>query len=134
MHSRLWTRRSGRGVSQQAWRLGPKILEAEAWVTGASIPVWEIHPEVSFTVLLGHPPTSAKTKWAGLWERLEALQRAGVDLGGVGDAGRKAGVDDVLGAAVAAWSATRLLRNAGRSIPSPPERDYATKRDVAIWA
>lgn len=125
---------TGRGVTQQAWRLGPKILEAEEWVDDVEFPVWEVHPEVSFAVLLGHPATSSKKKWAGMRERIQALGNAGIDLGDVGDAGKHAQVDDILDAAVAAWSAGRLVRNAGRSFPSPPPRDPATQREVAIWA
>jgi predicted RNase H-like nuclease len=52
-----------------------------------------------------------------------------VDLG---PAGRVAGVDDVLDAAVAAWSAQRIARGEARCLPDPPERD-AEGRSVAIW-
>lgn len=132
------TRRSrmltGQGVSRQAYALGPKILEAERWSSPTSRRVWEVHPEVSFAVMLGHPARSAKMTWAGALERLRALEREGIRLDELGDAGEHAGVDDVLDAAAAAWSAKRLLQGEGMSLPDPPEVDPATGHPIAIWA
>ena len=96
--------------------------------------MWEVHPEVSFAMLLGQPATSPKKTWTGMRERLQALRGAGIDLDEIGEAGRHAGVDDVLDAAAAAWSAARLVVGNGKSFPSPPERDPVTGREVAIWA
>ncbi len=125
---------TGHGVSQQAYALGPKILEAERWSRETDQPVWEVHPEVSFTVMLGHPARSPKKTWAGALERLRALEREGMHLDDLGDAGRHADVDDVLDAAAAAWSAKRLLQGRAMSLPDPPEVDPETGRPVAIWA
>lgn len=124
---------TGRGVSYQAYALAPKILEADRWVSGIDVPVWEVHPEVSFAVLLGHPARASKKTWSGLRERLDALERAGVVLGALPGAGR-AGPDDVVDAAAAAWSTARLLRGEGVSFPDPPDVDPTTGRAVAIWA
>lgn len=126
--------RTGQGISQQAYALRRKILEAEAWVARVPVPVWEVHPEVSFTMLTGHPASASKRTWAGVHERLGALRAAGLELGDLGDAGARAGADDVIDAALAAWSTHRLLLGRGRSWPDPPERDPATGRLVAIWA
>ncbi len=125
---------TGHGISQQAYALAPKILEAERWLRRVSAPVWEVHPEVSFSVLMGHPATAPKKTWAGTRERLVALEGTGIELGGLGRAGELAGVDDVLDATVSAWSAQRLCRGRGLCIPYPPERDPETGRQVAIWA
>lgn len=125
---------TGHGVSQQAYALGPKILEAERWRRHAPAPVWEVHPEVSFAVLLGHPARSPKKTWAGMFERLDALRSAGIELSDPGEAGERAAVDDVLDAAVAAWSAERLLNGRGLSLPDPPEVDPTTGNAMAIWA
>lgn len=124
---------TGHGISQQAYALGPKILEAERWCRGSSRPVWEVHPEVSFTLLLGHPPTSPKTTWSGMRERERALTAHGITLDDVGEAGANAAVDDVLDAAAAAWSCARLRRGEGVALPDPPETDPASGRQVAIW-
>jgi len=127
-------RLTGYGVSQQAYALAGKILEAERWRPQAASPVWEVHPEVSFAVLLGRPARAPKRTWAGLQQRLDSLERAGIDLGGVGEVGQRVAADDVLDAAVAAWSARRLVDGEGISVPDPPEAHAGTGEPVAIWA
>lgn len=124
---------TGKGVSQQAFALAPKILEAEAWTRQLAVPVWEVHPEVSFAMLLGQPAMWRKKSWAGMRERVQVLRGAGIELDDLGEAGTHAGVDDVLDAAAAAWSAARLVGGNGQSFPSPPERDPVTGREIAIW-
>lgn len=125
-------RLTGHGVSIQAYGLASRILDADVWVRRAGLPVWEVHPEVCFTVLLGHPATAPKRTWAGMRERLDALEAAGLSLGHLPGAGRAA-TDDVLDAAAVAWSTARLLRGEGTSLPDPPEVDPDTGRAVAIW-
>lgn len=125
---------TGHGLSRQAYALGPKLLECERWRSRVAAPVWEVHPEVSFTVLLGRPPRTSKKTWSGMVERRDALAVAGIRLEGLGPAGDRAAVDDVLDAAVAAWSARRLIAGEGRSLPDPPELDPETRQPLAIWA
>jgi predicted RNase H-like nuclease len=125
---------TGHGISQQAYALAPKILEAERWSAAVPIPVWEVHPEVSFAVLMGHPARSPKSTWSGIWERQRALQQAGISLSNVGQAGEQASPDDVLDAAAAAWSAARLHGGHGISLPDPPEIAPSSTRQIAIWA
>ena len=50
----------------------------------------------------------------------------------LGEAGRLAGVDDVLDAGAAAWTARRYLRGVARSLPSTPER-FSDGIACAIW-
>lgn len=125
---------SGFGVSRQAYALGPKILEAERWVASVSFPVWEVHPELSFAVLLGRPAGTSKKTWAGTRERLAGLRAVGIDLGDLGIAGAMAAVDDVFDAAVCAWSARRLGNGEGKSVPDPPDVDPESGRRIAIFA
>lgn len=125
---------TGKGISRQAYGLAPRILEAEAWVVDLDVPVWEVHPELSFTTLLGYPARASKKTWSGIRERVTALAAAGIELGDLGEAGRRAAVDDVVDAAAAAWSAQRLLAGRGVAYPDPPEVDERTGRLVAIWA
>ena len=128
--------RTGTGISQQAYALGRKILEVERWLPSSPWPVYEVHPEVSFAVLLGAPARASKKTWAGMVERRNALQAAGIDLDQISadsGAATRASVDDMLDAAVAAWSAGRIARGAARSFPNPPELDASGNR-VAIWA
>lgn len=126
---------TGRGISRQAYALGKKILEVEGWLLPSSTcPVYEVHPEVSFAVLLGRPARASKKTWAGMVERRQGLERAGISLDHIaGEAISRAAVDDVLDAAVAAWSAGRLARGTALSFPDPPPVG-ASGRPVAIWA
>jgi len=132
--SAISKRITGHGISQQSLALAPKILEAERWAVSTTAPVWEVHPEVSFAVMLGHPADHPKSTWSGLRERLDALRDAGIIVDDIGSAGAMAGADDVLDAAVAAWSAARLRRGDGISLPDPPETAPGTSRPIAIWA
>jgi predicted RNase H-like nuclease len=81
--------------------------------------------------MAGKPLLYGKKSWAGMWMRLELLGSAGIELpSSLGDAD-VVGIDDVLDAAAAAWSALRIASGKALSLPSPPER--IDDRDVAIW-
>jgi predicted RNase H-like nuclease len=103
------------GTSAQAWALRAAILDA-ARVDDSR--VHEVHPEVSFAVLAGESLRFAKRTWNGQRERVRLLRRAGVKIPDRLDAGIVA-ADDVLDAAVAAWTATRIAR--GEHITLPPD-------------
>jgi predicted RNase H-like nuclease len=130
--SALARRLTGAGVSRQAHGLRRKILEVDRWLERENRPVWEVHPEVSFTVLTGHP-LPPKDSWNGAAVRRQALLAAGVELPDDLLAAGHAQVDDVLDAAVVAWSCRRLLQGGGRSWPDPPEIGPGG-RPIAIWA
>jgi len=66
--------------------------------------------------------------------RAALLAAAGITLtADLGPAGRVAGVDDVLDAAAAAWTARRVAAGHAVSLPSPPET-YSDGLPCAIWA
>ena len=123
-------RLTGKAPSRQAWALGPKIRDVETWCDGVGVPVCEVHPEVSFSLLAGAPILAGKATWAGLEARRAVLAAAGIVVPtDVGEAGR-AGADDVLDAAAAAWSARRIARGEARCFPDGLEPgDHP-----AIWA
>jgi predicted RNase H-like nuclease len=128
-------RLGGAGFSQQAYALRGKIFEVEAWLPVSPAPVWEVHPEVSFSVASGSRLRFSKRTWAGVEERRAILARQGMALGGpMLPGGAKAGPDDVLDAAIAAWSARRLVSGAGESFPRPPGQFSGGGRPIAIWA
>jgi predicted RNase H-like nuclease len=132
--SAVATRLTGFGLSQQSFALAAKILEVDEWATLAPCPVYEVHPEVSFAILLNAPASAAKKTWAGMTQRRLALERAGLCLDQLGgEAAVRAGVDDMLDAAVAAWSARRIVRGEAVTFPDPPIAgpDGAL---TAIWA
>ncbi len=80
----------------------------------------EVHPEVSFRQLAGRPLESKKTM-LGQNQRLEALATAGIHLDHPVN-------DDLLDAAVGAWTAGRYAQ--GQALPLP---DGHAARLGAIW-
>lgn len=125
---------TGEGISRQAYGLRTKIFEVDAWARTHTAPVVEIHPEVSFALMAGGPILDSKVTWAGIEHRRELLAATGIHVSGnLGAAGRMAGVDDVLDAAAAAWSARRVAAGDATSLPSPPEV-FSDGWPSAIWA
>jgi len=123
----------GRGISKQTFALAEKILEVEPCRVEAGAALYEIHPEVSFRALADVARLAGKHTWTGQAERRALLEAAGIVIStDLGRAGLVAGADDVLDAAVAAWSAQRIASGDGRSLPDPPERDSGG-RPMAIW-
>jgi predicted RNase H-like nuclease len=117
-------------LSQQSWALVPKIREADA-VANGDVRVFEVHPEVSFRALAHKPLAWSKKSWNGLLHRRRLLAEAGIDLPealpGIGGVG----ADDVIDAAVAAWSARRFARGEARSLPDPAQ--VVGNQSIAIW-
>ncbi len=115
-------RLTGDGISRQAFALREKILEVDQWVRQAGCPVLEVHPEVSFAELAGQHLRTRKATWAGMVQRRRLLAGAGIAVpDDLGPAGERAAVDDVLDAAVVAWTASRAARGLARSLPDPPD-------------
>jgi len=105
------------GTSAQGWALRTAILD----VARVEDPrVHEVHPEVSFAVLAGEPLVFGKRTWNGQRERVRLLAAAGIELPDRLDAGLVA-ADDVLDAAVAAWTATRVARREHVTVPGDPQ-------------
>lgn len=125
---------TGKGLSQQAYALAVKILEVDVWVRSTDRTVIEIHPEVCFAAMAGHPLIHPKSTWAGVEERRRVLRDSGIEIPAeLGAAGEQAGVDDVLDAAAASWTASRYARGDAESFPATPE-DFGEGPTAAIWA
>jgi predicted RNase H-like nuclease len=122
----------GRAISRQAWALRAKILEVGAWLPAAACPVYEVHPEVSFSLLTGAPIMAGKRSAAGSAARRLALADAGIAVPTDLAEARGVALDDVLDAAAVTWSARRIAAGRARSFPDPPER-LADGRLAAIW-
>jgi predicted RNase H-like nuclease len=128
-------RLSSTGLSQQAYALRDKIFDVEEWLPASAAPVWEIHPEVSFAIAGGATLSHSKRTWAGIEERRVILARQGLAVQGpMLPGGAQAGVDDVLDAAIAAWSTMRLVAGIGESFPANPDQHTLGGRPIAIWA
>lgn len=125
--------RSGGGFSIQAWGLRTKVLEVDRLVRGGEDRVSEVHPEVTFARMAGHPAHHPKKTWAGQQERLCLLALSGIDLTRLTGCTGSAAPDDVIDAAAVAWSALRVVRGEAVSLPDPPQRvPYGLH--AAIWA
>lgn len=107
--------------SIQSYGMRHRILELTA-LAEADERVVEVHPEVSFRELLGREPGPKRTR-VGASERRLALGEAGIHLPEL-----PYPEDDVLDAAVAAWSAWRYAR--GDALPLPEGHG---PRIGAIW-
>jgi predicted RNase H-like nuclease len=126
-------RLAGEGISVQAFGLKVKLFDVERFARRGSYVVIEVHPEVSFAQMAGHSLTSRKSTWAGAAQRRELLLGHGIALSGeLGLAGWNAGVDDVLDAGAAAWSARRFAAGEAISLPDPPEQ-FSDGWPAAIW-
>jgi predicted RNase H-like nuclease len=123
--------RSGRAkLSRQAWMLAPGIREAST-LAARDERVIEVHPEVSFRELAGEPIRWSKKTWNGMGLRRRLLAGAGIEVPGVIESLDRVPTDDVLDAAVSAWSALRYASRTAVSLPDPPQ--LVDGRPVAIW-
>ena len=92
----------------------------------------EVHHEVSFAQRAdGLLPLSQKAPGGQLMRR-ELLRNDGIRLRASERVGARVGVDDVLDAAVAAWSGRRGLAGEATALPNPPEV-FSDGWPAAIW-
>jgi predicted RNase H-like nuclease len=122
--NRLSKKRYGRGISKQAYALGPKILQVVRFVeSSGSDRFHEIHPELSFYFLakeLGGEITASKKTWRGFTERHDLLRSVGFDPPlTVPEGCGSTAPDDVLDACVAAWSAHRIATDTAELVGDP---------------
>jgi predicted RNase H-like nuclease len=113
--NRLSRRRFESGISAQSYALRRKIFEVDA-VAAEDERIYEVHPELSFAAMNGAPVHWSKKTWQGQATRLHLLEAAGIiipaDLGPAG----ASPPDDVLDAAAAAWSASRIAASRSKRV------------------
>ena len=126
--------KTGRGLSQQAFGIIPKIKQVDDEMT-SDCQKWavEVHPEVCFWAINQHRPMkhNKKTK-EGAAERVALLRRIFPDIERhVVSRPPRVGADDLLDSAAAAWTALRWHRNEAEFVcsPEPDPRSLAT----TIW-
>jgi predicted RNase H-like nuclease len=112
----------GAGLSQQAWRLVPKMAEVEGLIA-AGVSLIEVHPELAFATVAGGP-LPRKRSWPGLRLREELLGELGIHLPARFPGDTAAAPDDVVDAAICAWVADGLA-GAG-TVRTVPERTEQT--------
>ncbi|MGB3485624.1 MAG: DUF429 domain-containing protein [Mycobacterium sp.] len=124
---------TGKGISIQTWGLKRKFLEAEELARDTSLPLYEVHPELTFTQLGLLASDGAKKQWRGQRARLRVLAAHGIALPEyLGPALERIPADDVLDAAAAAWSAHRIATGTAFCLPDPPQVNGSGHR-LAIW-
>jgi len=120
--SEINRQKTTRGLSQQAWGIASKIKQVDDAITlGCQRWAFEVHPEVCFWALNQRRPMkhNKKTK-DGAAERVVLLRQVFPQIE-THLVNRPRGVvaNDLLDAAVAAWSAIRWLRNEAESVCTP---------------
>jgi predicted RNase H-like nuclease len=120
---------TGRGLSIQAWHLGPRVLDARAFAGAETHCVVEAHPELSFWAM-GRSPLPAKKTAPGEAARRELLAAEGITVPQLPAPARR---DDLLDACAVAWTARRHVAGRATSYPSPPEV-FSDGLPAAIWA
>jgi predicted RNase H-like nuclease len=118
-------KRMGKGLSQQAWGIAPKIKQVDDVIT-SECQRWafEVHPEVCFWALnQRRTMTHNKKTKEGAAERAALLSRVfpQVEIH-LANRPRAVGADDLLDAAAAAWTSLRWYRNEAECV-CPPEHD-----------
>ncbi len=101
----------GQGLSQQAWRLVPKMAEVDE-LAARGEPLVEVHPELAFATVNGEP-LPRKRSWPGIALRRRLLEELGVVIPDRFPGDTTAAPDDVVDAAVCAWVADGLAGAAG---------------------
>ena len=128
----------GAGLTKQSHAIFPKMREVDAVMApDLQNRVFEVHPEVSFTELARWHNT--KIHWRkkteeGQVERTQLLEAAGLGAGSLLDRCRDFGAraDDVLDAAVAAWTAHRRRIGLAFCLPVDPPVDARGLR-MEMW-
>ena len=113
------------GFSRQAWSLRGKILQIDRWnpaTVKAGLSVHEVHPELSLAAINGAVLLESKKTWAGMRRRLSLLAGEGIVIPDAPGPAGPVPADDVLDAAVVAWTARRISTGAAESIPAVPQR------------
>ena len=119
--------KTGSGLSQQAFGIGSKIKQVDDAITPKTQQwAFEVHPEVCFWALNGQRPMAHNKKTSeGAADRLSVLNPIFPKVGyHLGSRPRGVAKDDLLDAAVAAWTALRRHRGESRCVCTP-ERDQS---------
>jgi predicted RNase H-like nuclease len=127
----------GKAISKQTFAILHKIREVDDLLRARSDlhnVVREIHPEVCFCELAGHPMKNPKRKSEGREERRQLLGQYVRDLNKIVESGyeQRLPLEDILDATVACWSALRLVAGKGRSLVQPIPRD-TSGLPMTIW-
>jgi predicted RNase H-like nuclease len=125
----------GRGLSQQAWAIAPKISEVDAHMSPElQDRIIEVHPEVCFWALNGEQPLQHHKKTAdGIAMRRSLLAARGFDVTLLNARPpRGAAIDDVNDALAALLTAIEFQRGQAKRLPDSPTKDSRSLR-MEMW-
>ena len=113
-------RRLGCAFSRQTINLKNKILEVNQLLL-PSLNIIEVHPELCFMKMNSDIPLEySKKTWNGMQQRLQLLEKNGIDLpSNLGPVNGLVSPDDVIDAAAVAWTIKRF--HAGHAISYPDD-------------
>jgi predicted RNase H-like nuclease len=117
-----------RGLTAQTYALRDKMLEIDGMARHDSRFV-EVHPEVSFRALSRRPLQYPKRTWNGERQRMALLKSAGIVIPDEVPEVPRVPADDLLDAAVVAWSANRHVGRRSNHLP----RDADPANEPVIW-
>jgi predicted RNase H-like nuclease len=120
--SQINREKTDRGLSQQAFRIIPKIKHVDDALTpDAQQWAFEVHPEVCFWALNQYRPmTHNKKTRDGITERIGALRPVFPEIERhLATRPSRVGADDLLDSAAAAWTALRWHRNEAECVCLP---------------
>jgi predicted RNase H-like nuclease len=123
--SQMNREKTGRGLSQQAFGIIPKIKQVDdAIMVECQRWAFEVHPEVCFWALNQCRPMKHNKKTReGAAERIAVLRPIFPEIErNLANRPPRIGADDLLDAAAAAWTALRRHQGTARCV-CPPERD-----------
>jgi predicted RNase H-like nuclease len=124
----------GLGLSRQAFNILPKIVEVDACMSPElQSRIVEAHPELCFRQIQGSPLAFAKRHPSGRSERLRVLDRVYCDTLAEVPPPAGAAADDLLDAAVLAWTAARVACGDANRVPAEPEFDARGLRMEIVW-
>lgn len=126
--------KTGRRLNRQAWGIAEKIKQVDDAIT-PDCQQWafEVHPEVCFWALAGERPMALNKKSkVGVSERVTVLTPVFPEIQRhFANRPPHVGVDDLLDAAAAAWTAIRLSRGEAQRVCEPECDDKGL--EVTIW-
>ncbi len=124
-----------KGCSKQLFAILPLIGGVDKQMSPAlQDRIREGHPELSFTALGGQPMQAHKAKPEGQTQRRELLQHKFPDMEqAILQFRRPDAITDILDAYVLLWSAQRLVRGEGKTLPPEPEYDTRGLRMEMVY-
>jgi predicted RNase H-like nuclease len=113
---------SGKRISRQLFNILPKIQQVDALMTPhRQARLFEMCPELSFTLLAGAPMRANKRTATGRGERRAALEAVFGDVEDLVRPPPGAAPDDVLDALIGAWTARRYATQAHVQLGGEPD-------------